>query len=80
MAFDDLGKVAPLWMNLSLAIFLDKEANKEWGWVQVGLQQRLQCGPFGLYLMKSWAAMRCSATRHARWQHKLPATLGHDCR
>jgi hydroxyproline O-arabinosyltransferase len=36
MAFDDLGKVAPLWMNLSLAIFLDKEANKEWGWVQVG--------------------------------------------
>jgi hypothetical protein len=31
MAFDDLGKVAPLWMNLSLAIFLDKEANKEWG-------------------------------------------------
>lgn len=62
MAFDDLGKVAPLWMNLSLAIFLDKEANKEWGWVQVGLQQRLQCGPFGSYLMKRCHALFCHQT------------------
>lgn len=34
MAWDDLVKVAPLWMNISLAIFNDKEASKEWGWVQ----------------------------------------------
>ena len=46
MAFDDLGKVAPLWMNLSLAIFLDKEANKEWGWVQVGYSSVCICQPF----------------------------------
>ena len=35
MAFDDLTRVAPLWVNLSLAIFLDEDANREWGWVQV---------------------------------------------
>ena len=34
MAWDDLVRVAPLWMNISLAIFNDKEAAKEWGWVQ----------------------------------------------
>lgn len=28
-------KVAPTWMNLSLAIFHDEETAKEWGWVQV---------------------------------------------
>ncbi len=34
MAWDDLVTVAPLWMNISLAIFNDAEAAKEWGWVQ----------------------------------------------
>ena len=34
MAWDDLITVAPLWMNISLAIFNDAEAAKEWGWVQ----------------------------------------------
>ena len=34
MAWDDLAKVAPLWMNISLSIFNDPEASKEWGWVQ----------------------------------------------
>ena len=34
MAWDDLVKVAPLWMNTSLSIFNDPVASKEWGWVQ----------------------------------------------
>ena len=35
MTFNDLGVVAPLWVNLSLAIFSDADASREWGWVQV---------------------------------------------
>lgn len=34
MAWDDLARVAPKWMNLSVAIFNDEETAKEWGWVQ----------------------------------------------
>ncbi|KAK9823561.1 hypothetical protein WJX72_003781 [[Myrmecia] bisecta] len=34
MAFDDLQRVAPGWLNVSLAIFHDEEAHKAWGWVQ----------------------------------------------
>ncbi len=35
MSFKDLGVVAPLWVNLSQAIFNDADASREWGWVQV---------------------------------------------
>ncbi|KAK9833448.1 hypothetical protein WJX81_006347 [Elliptochloris bilobata] len=33
MAMRDLRKVAPLWVNVSRAIFDDKEAHEKWGWV-----------------------------------------------
>lgn len=34
MLFEDMKAVMPIWMNLSIAIFKDKEANEKWGWVQ----------------------------------------------
>jgi hypothetical protein len=34
MAFEDMKRVMPLWMNISIAVFKDQEANKVWGWVQ----------------------------------------------
>ncbi|PNH11871.1 hypothetical protein TSOC_001280, partial [Tetrabaena socialis] len=34
MTFDDMKKVMPVWMNISIAVFKDKEANSVWGWVQ----------------------------------------------
>ena len=48
MRFDDLAKVAPLWMNTSLAIFYDSEANKEWGWVQEMYAFTIACYNAGL--------------------------------
>jgi len=30
---EDLARMAPEWMNMSIAIFNDPEANKAWGWV-----------------------------------------------
>jgi hydroxyproline O-arabinosyltransferase len=46
--FDDLIRVAPLWMNTSLAIFYDEEANKEWGWVQEMYAFTIACYSAGL--------------------------------
>ena len=34
MTFDDMKKVMPTWMNVSIAVFKDQEANSVWGWVQ----------------------------------------------
>ena len=34
MTLDDMRKVFPVWFNLSIAVHNDKEAVKEWGWVQ----------------------------------------------
>jgi hypothetical protein len=34
MTFDDMKKVMPTWMNVSIAVFKDEEANRVWGWVQ----------------------------------------------
>lgn len=33
MALADFAKMAEPWMNTTIAIFEDKEANKAWGWV-----------------------------------------------
>lgn len=33
LSLAQLQKMAPTWMNTSMAIFNDEEANKEWGWV-----------------------------------------------
>lgn len=35
MTFEDMKKVMPTWMNVSIAVFKDQEANSVWGWVQV---------------------------------------------
>uniref|UniRef100_A0A7R9V813 Hydroxyproline O-arabinosyltransferase-like domain-containing protein n=1 Tax=Chlamydomonas euryale TaxID=1486919 RepID=A0A7R9V813_9CHLO len=34
MTLKDMAMVMPLWMNTSIDIFKDKDASKEWGWVQ----------------------------------------------
>eukprot|EP00198_Chlamydomonas_reinhardtii_P000268 XP_001689603.1 predicted protein [Chlamydomonas reinhardtii] len=34
MTFEDMKKVMPTWMNVSIAVFKDQEANSVWGWVQ----------------------------------------------
>ncbi|GIL43843.1 hypothetical protein Vafri_1440 [Volvox africanus] len=34
MTFDDMKRVMPTWMNVSIAVFKDQEANSVWGWVQ----------------------------------------------
>ncbi|KAL4519320.1 hypothetical protein Ndes2526A_g00413 [Nannochloris sp. 'desiccata'] len=34
MSYSDLQRVVPIWFNLSIAIHNDKQAAKEWGWVQ----------------------------------------------
>ena len=34
MSLDDMKRAMPVWMNTSIAIFKDQEANKAWGWVQ----------------------------------------------
>jgi len=34
MSFSSMETVMPIWMNVSIAIFKDAEANKVWGWVQ----------------------------------------------
>ncbi|KAJ9530850.1 hypothetical protein QJQ45_028857 [Haematococcus lacustris] len=34
LSMSDMTKIMPIWMNTSIAIFKDTEANQAWGWVQ----------------------------------------------
>lgn len=34
LSVEQMERVMPVWMNTSIAIFKDKDANREWGWVQ----------------------------------------------
>lgn len=48
LAWDDLVKISPLWMNISLSIFHDPEATKEWGWVQEMYAFTIACYKAGI--------------------------------
>jgi len=45
---EDLQKVAPAWYDMALDVYRDKEANKEWGWVQEMYAFAMTCYEQGL--------------------------------
>ncbi|KAL0032623.1 hypothetical protein WJX77_011236 [Trebouxia sp. C0004] len=55
LSLAQLQKMAPMWMNTSMAIFSDEQANKEWGWVLEMYGFAISCfkedvGPIDLHL------------------------------
>lgn len=55
LSLAQLQKMAPTWMNTSMAIFNDEQANKEWGWVLEMYGFAISCfkedvGPIDLHL------------------------------
>ena len=78
MSFKDLGVVAPLWMNLSQAIFNDVDASREWGWVQVALAPP---GPFNFEHLLTASVSRlienCCSTL---WKQPAPSLSNRSLR
>lgn len=71
MAWAHLARVAPVWMNTSLAIFNDEETAKEWGWVQEMCAgsppySSTAAGSSAAQLLRRAACTNCNALRVAR--------------